>query len=135
MDIDAVIAESREMMGAGKVFGEPVERNGVTVIPVAKVAGGAGGGDDSGAESGGGAGFGLSARPAGALVIHGDGSVKWRVPFDRNKVLMGFQVVLIALICAVCFVRRAEIKATQRAAVATAAIGKTAKLVAQRMDD
>jgi uncharacterized spore protein YtfJ len=134
MDIDAVIAESRETLGEGKVFGEPVERNGVTVIPVAKVSGGAGGGDDD-SEGGGGAGFGIHARPAGALVIEADGSVEWRVPFDLNRVIMGGQAVAIAVICTVGMVLRALIKARARAVIAGAAIGRTAELVEQRLEN
>ena len=134
MDIDTVIAESREMLGEGKVFGEPVEHNGVTVIPVAKVSGGAGGGDDAESEGGGGAGFGVHARPAGALVIAPDGSVEWKVPLDLNRVIMGGQAVAIAVICTVGMVLRALIKARARAVIAGAAIGRTAELVEQRLE-
>ena len=59
------------------VFGEPVERNGTTVIPVARIRGGAGGGAGSardttagrGEGSGGGGGGGLSAEPVGYLEL------------------------------------------------------------------
>ena len=47
-----------------RVYGEPYEKNGVTLIPAAKMAGGggAGGGEDpSGGGSGGGGGFGIAA--------------------------------------------------------------------------
>ena len=134
MDIEAVMKEAREMLGAGKVFGEPVERNGLTVIPVAKISGGAGGGDDETSEGGGGAGFGVHARPAGALVIDADGSVSWEVPFDRNKVIMGGQALMVAMVLAVGLVIRTMIKARARAVIAGAAIGRTAQLVEQRLD-
>ena len=72
------------MLSARRVFGEPVIKNGTTVIPVARIMGGAGGGEgptlavsgDAGAETNavpGGAGFGLAARPAGVYVLQGDG--------------------------------------------------------------
>lgn len=50
-------------MKVKQVFGEPYERDGITVIPAAAVSGGGGGGGD--ASEAGGAGFGLSARPVG----------------------------------------------------------------------
>jgi uncharacterized spore protein YtfJ len=64
------------------VFGEPVERDGVTVIPAASVLGGGGGGGGDGAtrreeqppEPGGGFGFGLWGRPVGAIEISERGS-------------------------------------------------------------
>ena len=54
-----------------RVFAEPYERNGTTVIAAAKVrgGGGGGGGHDKDAQEGEGGGFGLAARPAGAYVI------------------------------------------------------------------
>jgi uncharacterized spore protein YtfJ len=61
---------------AGAVFGDPVERDGVTVIPVAKIkygfgAGGGGGTDDDGEASGfgSGGGGGLGATPVGYIEI------------------------------------------------------------------
>lgn len=61
---------------AGAVFGDPVERDGVTVIPVAKIkygfgAGSGAGTDDDGDSSGfgGGGGGGLGATPIGYIEI------------------------------------------------------------------
>jgi uncharacterized spore protein YtfJ len=56
---------------AEAVFGHPVEREGVTVVPVAKVRWGAGGGGgaDAGGEGGSGGGGGLQASPAGYIEI------------------------------------------------------------------
>jgi hypothetical protein len=58
-----------------RVFGEPYEKDGVTVIPAASIRGGAGGGRGEGGtpdgkESGSGSagGFGLTAKPAGVYV-------------------------------------------------------------------
>jgi uncharacterized spore protein YtfJ len=39
MEVNDVIAQARDTLTVKRVFGEPYERNGVTVIPVAKVQG------------------------------------------------------------------------------------------------
>jgi uncharacterized spore protein YtfJ len=70
-----VVDKARDAMTVKRVFGDAFEKDGVTVIPAAVVAGGAGGGGD--AEGAGGSGFGLAAFPVGAYVIK-DGEVKWR---------------------------------------------------------
>jgi len=68
-----------------QVFGEPIERAGRTIIPVARVkygfGGGYGGGEQEGAEvnrplaaGGGGGGGGVRAKPVGALEITDSGT-------------------------------------------------------------
>lgn len=69
-----------------RVFGDPIEKDGVMVIPVAIVGGGGGGGMGGGSGMGGdpgmpdasgeGGGFGGMARPAGVYVIRAD-NVEW----------------------------------------------------------
>ncbi len=44
MDVQTVITQVQDALSVKRVFGEPYERNGTTVIPVAKIQGGAGGG-------------------------------------------------------------------------------------------
>jgi uncharacterized spore protein YtfJ len=44
MDAQDVIARARDALTVKRGFGEPYEKNGVTVIPAAKLSGGAGGG-------------------------------------------------------------------------------------------
>jgi len=67
-----------ENAGVERVYGEPIERDGKTVVPVARVGygfgGGFGSGDDpeGGGGSGGGVGGAVSARPVGALEIDDD---------------------------------------------------------------
>ena len=84
---------------AGKVFGAPIERDGMTVLPVAKVRGGGGAGSGSAAsgeragEQGGGAGVGVMAKPLGVFVIR-NGKVSWQPALDLNRVILGGQVVL-----------------------------------------
>ena len=84
-----MLSSLRDVMTVSRVFGQPYERDGVTVIPAASVRGGAGGGtgkkDDTG-EEGEGGGFGLIARPAGAYVISG-GKVSWQPAVDVNQLV------------------------------------------------
>jgi uncharacterized spore protein YtfJ len=49
MDVHEVLNHAREAMTVKRVFGDPYEKDGVTVIPVANVMGGAGGGGGSSA--------------------------------------------------------------------------------------
>ena len=49
MDIHEVLNHARDAMTVKRVFGDPYEKDGVTVIPVANVMGGAGGGGGSSA--------------------------------------------------------------------------------------
>ena len=44
MEIQDVIAQARDTLTVKRVFGEPYEKDGVTIIPAARVQGGAGGG-------------------------------------------------------------------------------------------
>jgi uncharacterized spore protein YtfJ len=88
----------------GTVFGTPINQDGVTLLPVARVSAGGGGGNgneprDNGEEAGGsGGGMGVAAKPMGVYVI-ADGKVSWRPAVDVNKVIMGGQIVMaIALL-------------------------------------
>jgi uncharacterized spore protein YtfJ len=86
MNVDEMLHGVREGLRAQTVFGEAVERDGLTVIPAATVRGGGGGGGDN--QHNGGGGFGLQARPAGAFVIR-DGEVAWRPAIDVDRLLRG----------------------------------------------
>ena len=88
--VDEILSGARDAMTVKKVFGDPVEENGVTVIPVAKVGGGGGGGGDT--EGNGGGGFGLVAKPAGAYVI-ADGEIRWKPAVNPNAIVIGWQLV------------------------------------------
>ena len=65
MKIVEAVERTRDAMTVKRVFGDAYEKDGVTVIPAAWVAGGGGGG------------FGLAAFPVGAYIIK-DGEVTWR---------------------------------------------------------
>ena len=99
MNTQEILTGAQGVMTARRVFGEPIEIRGVTILPVATVAGGGGGGQ-RGIEDGG-VGFGVRARPAGVYVIRDDGSVSWRPALNLNLVILGGQLVGLAAILSV----------------------------------
>ncbi len=125
MKVDEIIQQGRDAIGVRRVYGEPYEKNGVTLIAAARVMGGAGGGDgtvpavegeEHGSVRGGqGAGFGMVANPAGAFVIKGD-SVRWMPAVDVNRLMFGFQIVTIIGL----LVLRSMVKARAKAKVEAA---------------
>jgi uncharacterized spore protein YtfJ len=88
MNIEETIAKARDAITVKRVYGDPYERDGVTVIPAAAVGGGAGGGSgqDEKGGTGGGSGFGLGARPVGAYVID-NGTVRWEPAIDVARIV------------------------------------------------
>jgi uncharacterized spore protein YtfJ len=88
------INQARDAITVKRVYGEPYQEDGVTVIPAAVVMGGGGGGGDT--QGNGGGGFGLSARPAGAWVIK-DGDAIWRPAIDINRAILMGQLVAIVM--------------------------------------
>ncbi|MFJ8962597.1 spore germination protein GerW family protein [Lentzea sp. NPDC102401] len=97
MKVDELIAKTKDSLEAKKVYAEPYEKDGITVIVAATLAGGAGGGtgrDEKGQEGEGG-GFGLNAKPAGAYVIK-DGKVRWEPAVDVNRLVATAGAVAIA---------------------------------------
>lgn len=94
MNVQDFVAGARDALSVKRVFGEPYERDGVTIVPVASFGGGGGGGGDNRPEGGSGGGFGLAAKPAGAYVIR-DGVVTWQPALDINRIISAVQVVLV----------------------------------------
>jgi uncharacterized spore protein YtfJ len=97
MKVADMVSTARDVITVKRVYAEPYEKDGLTVIPAAVVSGGAGGGtghDEKGQEGEGG-GFGVSGRPAGAYVIKG-GEVSWRPAVDVNRILTIVGAVAIA---------------------------------------
>ena len=82
MDLDTLLQGHRDAITVRRIYGDPVERDGVTIVPAAAVMGGTGGGGDE--DGNGGAGLGLAGRPAGAWVIR-DGEVKWKPAIDVSR--------------------------------------------------
>jgi uncharacterized spore protein YtfJ len=99
-NVDEILEGARDAISVRRVYGDPIEQEGVTVIPAAKVGGGGGGGGDD--AQNGGAGFGLGARPVGAFVIRGD-QVSWVPAVDVSRVLL---IGLAALLVLRSIVRR-----------------------------
>ena len=100
--IEEIMQGTRDTYTVTRVYGEAIEKDGVTIIPVATVASGGGGGSGPmsqpdaenegapGAEipaEGSGGGFGGMAKPAGVYVIQGD-SVRWEPAVDVNRLGM-----------------------------------------------
>lgn len=92
-----VINQTRDAMTAKRVYAEPYQQDGVTVIPAANVSGGGGGGGDT--QGNGGGGFGMVARPAGAWVIK-DGEAVWKPAIDVNRIVLMGQLTAIVLFLA-----------------------------------
>ena len=91
MNPEELLSGVRDSVTVRRVFGDPIEQDGVVVIPAASVGGG---------------GFGLRARPVGAYVIK-DGEVSWKPAIDVGRMLLGWQVVAgIAALALWAFARR-----------------------------
>jgi uncharacterized spore protein YtfJ len=98
--VEELVKGHRDAISVKRVFGEPFQKNGVTVIPAAKVMGGGGGGTGESPDEGqgSGTGFGLAAWPVGAYVIRGE-DVTWQPALDVNRAIMGaFAIAGLALI-------------------------------------
>lgn len=98
-----LVTRAQDVLTVRRVFGEPIERNGVMIVPVVRFAagGGAGSGEGGpgrdgglGGERGSGGGYGLKVIPAGVFVIR-DGGVRWRPAVDVNRVVLGGQLVVV----------------------------------------
>lgn len=96
MKVTEVMGTASDAITVKRVFAEPYEKDGLTVIAAAAVTGGAGGGfgTDPQGQHGEGAGFGASARPVGAYVIR-DGHVHWRPAMDSNRIITMAGLIVI----------------------------------------
>jgi uncharacterized spore protein YtfJ len=115
MNVTEVLSAAKDTITVKRVYAEPYEKDGLTVIPAAVVSGGAGGGsgqDDKGQE-GGGAGLGMSGRPAGAFIIK-DGQVSWRPALDPNRIVTVVGLVVVAYLLSRPRMARARARATRR---------------------
>ena len=99
MQLEELISGARDVVSVKRVYGEPYEKNGLTVIPAATVRGGGGGGmgDSEAGDSGGGGGFGLMARPSGAWIVE-NGDATWKPAVDVNRIVLGGQVIMLAVV-------------------------------------
>ena len=92
-DLDTLLQGHRDAISIRRVYGEPVERDGVTIVPAATVVGGTGGGGDEAGNGGGG--LGVYARPVGAWELR-DGRVTWRPVVDVNRIVLVVAVLGLA---------------------------------------
>jgi uncharacterized spore protein YtfJ len=96
MNVQEILAKAQDTVTVTRVYGVPFEKDGLTIIPAAEVAGGGGGG--GGPEGTGGVGYGVKARPVGAFVIK-DGAVRWEPAIDATRLaLRGMLIPIVALI-------------------------------------
>jgi uncharacterized spore protein YtfJ len=88
MTIEELFARAKNSVEARMVFAEPIEKDGITVVPAARVAvgGGGGNGSDKQGRQGEGGGLGLTARPVGAYVI-ANGTLRWEPAVDVNRLM------------------------------------------------
>lgn len=109
MDIKELLAQATKPIEARMVYGDPVEKDGVTVIPAARVTAGGGGGngEDRRGQRGEGGGLGLIARPVGAFVIK-DGNARWEPAVDINRVYVAITTVLVTAAVVVSRILRAR---------------------------
>ncbi|GAA0250330.1 hypothetical protein GCM10010492_58110 [Saccharothrix mutabilis subsp. mutabilis] len=109
MKVLELAAAARDAVSVRRVYGEPYEKDGVTVIPAAAVSGGAGGGSgtDERGQTGEGGGIGVGGRPVGAYVIRG-GQVSWRPAIDVNRLVGSLTLVAVAFLVARVRVARAR---------------------------
>ena len=112
VNVQDILAQARDAITVKRVFGDPYEKDGMTIIPAAAVAGGAGGGQGPEASAGSGSGFGVRARPVGVYVIQ-EGQVRWEPAFDLNRVILGGQIVVAIMLLTL----RSALKARARAAM------------------
>jgi uncharacterized spore protein YtfJ len=90
-----------------RVFGDPIEKDGILVIPVASIRGGFGGGegpaasssaDGSAAPASWGGGGAWSASPAGVYLLK-NGEIEWEPAVDANRtVLLGCLTGIVSLL-------------------------------------
>ena len=113
MQVSEMMSSARDAMTVKRVFGEPIEKDGVTIIPVARIAGGGGGGSgDSHEGSGSGGGYGVMAKPAGVYVVR-EGEVSWQPALDVNKIVMGGQIVAVVFFLVIASIFRTRAKSSR----------------------
>ena len=115
MNVDELLSGARDVMTVKRVYGDPIERDGVMIIPAANVAGGGGGGGNK--EHNGGGGFGVTASPAGAWIIR-EGQVSWEPAVDATRIATLGMVVAIIFLLVVRSIAKGRAKVRLQAAKA-----------------
>jgi uncharacterized spore protein YtfJ len=122
MELHEIMNQARDTIAVKRVFGDPIERDGATVIPVARMMGGSGfgsgqaegagaaegeeGAGTSGSAGGVGGGFGVVAGPAGVYVIKG-GQVSWQPAVEPGRIVLISGVTAFLVLFGVRMVIRA----------------------------
>ncbi len=93
--LKGTVAELEKLLNAKNVLGEPIEREGATVIPMVSYGFGFGAGGGSGGEAdksgtGGGTGAGGGIKPIGAIIIDSEGA---RVEAVKSSVTSVAEIV------------------------------------------
>lgn len=111
MNATELLEKARDVLTVRGAIGDPIQQDGVVVVPVAKVRSGAGGGmgQEAADREGRGGGFGITSTPIGVFVIK-DGDVSWRPAVDVNKIIVGGQLVAVVALLTI----RAIVKARSR---------------------
>ncbi len=112
MTAQEILEQAHDTMTVKRVFGEPYEKDGVTMVPAATIVGGVGSGTGEGPEGkGGGSGglFGVREKAIGAFVIK-EGKVRFVPTVDVNRVILGGQLVMMAAVFAAAMRARAKAK-------------------------
>ncbi len=112
MQAQEILDRARDAMNVQRVFGEPIHDGDLTIIPVARVSGGAGAGSGPDGEGGSGGGFGMNAAGIGVYEIR-NGTATYKPAIDVNRVIMGGQLIAIVAILVVGSIVRARMKATR----------------------
>ena len=109
---EEIFTETKDLVTVKKVYGEPYQSNGVTLIPAASVRGGMGSGEGDGSgttPAGRGGGMGIAARPIGAYRIKGD-DVVWVPAVDLTRIIVTGQIVAIVAMLVIRSILKARSK-------------------------
>jgi uncharacterized spore protein YtfJ len=109
MTVQDILDKARETVSVRDVYGEPYERDGVTIIPVARVMGAGGGGTGTGGEGeGSGHGYALKSEPVGVYVIK-DGNVEFEPAMNLDKIIGGaYFVGIVGILATPRIIKRAR---------------------------
>ena len=112
MDVQDITSQARDALTVKRVFGEPYEKDGLTIIPAARVQGavGAGGGEDPQTQGKGSGGWLRHDRPPGRAFIIRNGELTWRPAIDATRIAIGGQVVAIVALLAARAIFKAWVK-------------------------
>ena len=99
MDVNTFVTTAQDAITVRRVYAEPIEQDGLTVITAARVSGGGGGGNGyrEGGPQGDGGGFGINAAPVGAFVIK-DGTLRWVPTIDPVRLVATVGAVVVAVV-------------------------------------